>query len=175
MGNLPKAKPVNYEAIDRDKDSEPYELLAEAIQEHPDLIAAEIGLAWRKNWTANADGQIILGKCIKASDLQREFQDHDFVIVLNCDAFTESNFTRAMRLAVIDHELCHAAVALNKKGNPKYNNLGRPVYRIRKHDIEEFEEIIERHGCFKQDLQQFAQAMKDGPSLFEESPKEVAA
>ena len=35
----------------------------------------------------------------------------------------------------------------------------RPVWRVRGHDVEEFEEIVARHGVWKRDLERFAEAI----------------
>lgn len=39
------------------------------------------------------------------------------------------------------------------------DEYGRSVWRTRKHDIEEFHAVIERHGCYKKDLEKFAEAL----------------
>jgi hypothetical protein len=56
---------------------------------------------------------------------------------------------------------------------PKEDPDGRKLYRIRKHDIEEFQAIVVRHGLYKQDLEAFAkEAVKALQSpLFPEGPK----
>lgn len=176
--HLPIPKAVNYALINPIEEPEPYEILREVRQYHSDIAEAEIGLAWRTNWTSNADGQLILGKCVKASDLQREFMEYDFVIVLNYEVWTNSEWTREKKLALMDHELCHAAVSFDVDGEPKYTERGRPVYRIRKHDIEEFREIIQRHGCFKKDLQEFARTIAESEQMsldLDEKEKSEAA
>lgn len=38
---------------------------------------------------------------------------------------------------------------------------GRLCWRLRGHDIEEFYGIVERHGCYKRDLQKFAEALRE--------------
>ncbi len=174
MQNTPKAKPVNFELIDKSFYPEPYQILAEALEEHKDLSEAEIGLAWRKNWTADTDGKIILGKCVKVSDLQREFADYDFVIVLNKEIWQAQDWGHDKQLALMDHELCHATVATDEFGDTKYNERDRPVFRIRKHDIEEFHEIVDRHGCYKADLEQFAKTLMEHPGLFDRTEAEKA-
>jgi hypothetical protein len=42
------------------------------------------------------------------------------------------------------------------------NDRGKYVFRVRKHDVEEFSEIVERHGIWKHDLQVFADALLKG-------------
>jgi hypothetical protein len=60
---------------------------------------------------------------------------------------------------VIDHELCHAQVSMDSNGEPKTDENGRTVYRTRKHDIEEFKEVVARHGLYKSDVESFAKAI----------------
>ena len=155
-----KPKAVNFELI-TDRDSEPYLLLEEIVEEHhEELLSAKIVLAWRKSLRADVDGHLILGKCVKASDLQRELIDYDFVILLNKEVWDNPEFTVDKKKALIDHELCHAAPAEDAEtGEQKVDEKGRFVWRIRKHDIEEFREIVQRHGCYKNDLEKFAEAL----------------
>ncbi len=51
--------------------------------------------------------------------------------------------------------------AVFDKDGARYDERGRRVFRTRKHDIEEFRCIVERHGCYKTDLVAFAQAIVD--------------
>ena len=69
--------------------------------------------------------------------------------------FAWSQFNEKQRVALVDHELCHGTVAVNAEGETKEQEDGRPVYRVRKHDVEEFREIVERYGLWKADLEAF--------------------
>jgi Putative phage metallopeptidase len=64
--------------------------------------------------------------------------------------------------ALLDHELHHIAVKTDKAGNIKYDDLNRPLIKLRKHDIEwgAFKVIAERHGSASQERQQ-AKAIMD--------------
>ena len=64
-----------------------------------------------------------------------------------------------MKYALIDHEMCHAAPVVNKEGKHKKDERDRYVWRMRDHDIEEFHEIVKRHGIWKRDLEIFAEAL----------------
>jgi hypothetical protein len=152
------AKKVNFELIE-DLQSEPYQILAEMRRFHDDIGGARIALAWRLNLSPDDDGHLILGKCVKASDLQREFVDYDFVILLNRDVWNDEEFTAEKKRALVDHELCHGAPAVTSEGGAKFDERGRQVWRVRKHDIEEFYGIVNRHGCYKRDLELFAEAL----------------
>lgn len=70
------------------------------------------------------------------------------------DRFGERwGLTDAQRIALIDHELCHCEV------DDDGNLYARP------HSIEEFTEIIERHGLWKGDVKEFARAAKTAKEL----------
>jgi hypothetical protein len=58
------------------------------------------------------------------------------------------------------HALCYAARALDRADEPANDERGRPVWRIRKPDIVEFSEIIERHGLYSRDLENMADALR---------------
>jgi hypothetical protein len=158
-----KPKKVLFELISPDQvflSGQPYELLAAIRAEnHFDTAEAKIALAWRKGTKPNADGKLVLGRCVKATDLQRELIDFDFVIVLNKEFWEDPEFDREKKLALLDHELCHAARAVDADGNAMVDTKQRPVWRVRGHDVEEFEEIVTRHGVWKRDLERFAEAI----------------
>lgn len=151
-----KPKKINFELI-ADQE-EPYRILASVRRFHSDVADAEIALAWRTNLKPDKDGNLILGKCVKASDLQREFSNYDFVILLNREVWEDAEFTDDKKRALVDHELCHAAASTDEDGI-KWDERGRRVWRCRKHDIEEFYAIVQRHGCYKRDLELFAEAL----------------
>lgn len=163
---MPKVKKVSYALIK--PDSIPgvpmYEMLRELVDQfHDDEIShARIALAWNLSWKADVDGRVVLGKCKKASDLDRELAAYDFVIILNQEFWENADVKDWQRRALLDHELCHAAVTLDEAGEPVEDQRGRLVYRTRKHDIEEFTNIVLRHGCYKRDLEAFAAALRAG-------------
>jgi hypothetical protein len=137
--------------------TEPYRLLQEIRDaEHGHLGDAKIGMAWRLGWRANTDGQLQLGACRKRGDLDRELDGFDFIILLNREAFAVLN--EKSKRALIDHELTHAQIVNDSDGNPKHDDRDRLVCRIRKHDVEEFRVIVERHGAWTQNLAKMAQA-----------------
>lgn len=158
-GRGKKAKGVPYRAIPA-TEAEPWAMLAEMrAAHHADLEEARIGLAWRKEWKANWHGMVILGKCVKVGALQKEFAAFDFVIVLNEQVWKSAEFTGEKKRALMDHELCHAAPARHEDGELVRDERGRATWRMRKHSIEEFHEIVERHGCYKGDLEAFAKLL----------------
>lgn len=160
---MKKAKRVLFDLISPDEtilSGNPYEVMAEIRAEHHfEIAAAKIALAWKKGIKPDADARLTLGYCTKATDLQRELIDFDFVIVLNKEVWEDPEFSQAQKKALIDHELCHAARSRDEDGNLRTDSKGRPVWRLRGHDIEEFREIIDRHGCYKRDLEMFAKTI----------------
>lgn len=138
-----------------------YQLLSDLVDaHHTELTDARIGLAWALSWRPDVDGRLKLGMCRRASDLDRELADFDFVVLLNKTFWQNVTVTLEQRAALLDHELCHATVKLDDRTNePVRDERGRKVYRIRKHDIEEFADIVRRYGCYKRDLELFAGAL----------------
>lgn len=138
-----------------------YALMEDLVEKyHEDLREARIGLAWCTSWRPDVDGRVTIGKCRKASDLDRELQAFDFIILLSKSYWLSLDVTNESRRALLDHELSHAAVKYDDKGEPVYDERGRKVYRTRRHDIEEFTGVVRRHGIYKRDLEQFAQALR---------------
>lgn len=166
---MKREKPIAYALIDPDSDiGRPmYERLHRLIAQHHvelDRTNARIALAWAKSWKADVDGRVTLGKCKKASDLDRELAPYDFVILLNRWFWLDSRVTDEQRQALLDHELMHAAVAYDDAGEIKRDERGRAVFRTRKHDLEEFSDIVDRHGVWKRDIEAFARALRRAES-----------
>jgi hypothetical protein len=153
---------VSFELIHRDSliGTPMYALLDELVRlHHHDLEEARIALAWCTSWKPDVDGRVTLGKCRKASDLDRELAAFDFVILLS-ERFYQDSFTTALqRRALVDHELTHAALQHDTRGEPVIDARGRRVYRLRRHDLEEFADIAARYGCYKRDLEAFAASL----------------
>lgn len=163
---MAKPRKVSYSLISPTDEPELYDLLHELVARYHDhLINARIALAWCNSWKPNADGQLTLGKCRKATDLDRQLHERDFVILLNQQAWNGAGFDDHKRRALLDHELCHADVEVDEDGEPVVNAAGRTIYRIRKHDLEEFQAIVERYGCWKGDIAEFAKAALDKKKL----------
>lgn len=162
----PKRKKVPVKLLKRvhaGQVTEPYRIMEELIENHhQNLKDVKIVIAWRFGWSANADGLMTMGRAKKCTDLDRQLADFDFVLLLNHEAWNKGGLSEKQRAALIDHELCHCEVTMDSNGEPKYNEDGRLVCRIRKHDIEEFQDVVARHGCYTHDLAEFAnKSIKD--------------
>jgi Putative phage metallopeptidase len=164
-------KPVAYTLLEPNEHPAEYRLLRKLLTAyHEDVEEARFALAWCRSWKTDVDGHKKLGMCRKATDLDRELAPYDFVVLLNEGFWTDPTVTDLQREALLDHELCHAEVARDKYGSSKRDANERLVFRIRRHDIEEFTCIGERHGLWKRDLEAFAAALrrsKQQPDLLE--------
>ncbi len=69
----------------------------------------------------------------------------DFIITLSAPhAFT---YDDREFFALLDHELCHCAIATDEFGAPRFSEqTGRPIWTIRPHDVEQFSGTVERWG-----------------------------
>lgn len=124
---------AEYKAADKHLIQMAQELIDEF---HPWLKNARIGFMWRKE-APSSNSRTILGKARKVSDEQKVFLDYDFVIWIAKDKFDQ--FELAQRRALVDHELCHCGWSDGE------------CY-IRKHDVEEFNIVIQRHGFWQDGL-----------------------
>jgi hypothetical protein len=185
-----KPKRVSYELI---RPEDPmgtlmYDMLKNAITKwHTELTNAQIVLAWNTSWKADVDGRVKLGMCRKASDLDRELLgvgrraesvlSVDFIIVLQKQFWKDESVSDAQRIALLDHELSHAALRRDAAGEPVEDERGRKVYRTVKHDLEEFSSVVARHGMYKRSIETFwksLQRAKQRP-LFKEDEDASAA
>lgn len=166
-----------------DAQPELYRLMDDLIAEHhPDLEDANIVLAWKYSWKPNQDGHLVLGKFQVASAIDRALHGYDARILLNHEVWESVEFTPIQKKALLDHELCHGAKKYGSDMEPTYDpHTQRPNYRVRKHDVEEFNCIGRRYGCWKGDIEAFALAAMEGArangqgQLFEEDSESPAS
>lgn len=154
-----KPKKLTIEFLPREDSTgqvrEPYAIMERLIAtERADLVQARIGIAWRIGWKRDKDGLLKCGQCKKRSELDRTLDAYDFVILLNKEAWP--GFTPEQRERLIYHELCHAQIEIDDGGDEKRDEAGRLVIRGRKHDIQDFRDVVERYG-WDQDLSDLAQ------------------
>lgn len=118
---------------------------------HPHLAGESIIYVFRDEH-AEANGQIVFGSAKRVSGLNaylanKETLDETEVapeplklIEIAHDVWAQ--LTDKQRVALVDHELCH----LGTDG-------------MRAHDVEEFREVIDRHGLWRPSLEDFAAAI----------------
>jgi len=106
---------------------------------HPALGSSEVNIGFLfRSEPSYSKGKPVWGQCAKVSDKLRPFLASDFIIWLAEDEYARLDDTR--RDALIDHQLCH--IAVNDNGG----------WRLRAHDVEEFNVILERYGPWTHDL-----------------------
>lgn len=140
------------------------------IHDHHDhLLDANIEIQWKRLNNPDPDGHVLLGKMCKTSERGRQLHGWDAILMLN-DEYWET-MDDEQRVALLDHELCHLALAVDKDGFPRSDGHGRKMYRIRKHDLEEFRDVVRRHGLWQTDIVHFVEAAHASPLFREQMAK----
>jgi hypothetical protein len=154
----PHRKRVNVTLIKEDHAA--YKILSRLLKtERDDIKKVRIALAYHKGWRRDADNMRKLGCVKKCTDLDKEFAAYDFCIQLNAEAVPHMKEREQERL--IFHELMHIQPSIDKNGDQIRDDKDRLVYRVRKHDREDFLAVYEKYGL-TEDIQQIAeQAIED--------------
>ena len=156
---MSKTKKVS---VRRASENDPAYLTAEKLilEHHPDLVEAKVVLLYNTAWSVDPGGRVVLGKCKIASAADRALVGEvDVIVTLNAAFWFDEQTSSEQREALLDHELCHAHLQYDGEGEPVQDELGRLVFKLRHHDVEEFEDVIKRHGTYKRDLERFAAAL----------------
>ena len=146
-----KRKQVKVKIIDRMHEDgtvvEVYRMMEELVAKfHRELAEAKIVLMWKEGWAEDIDGIRTLARIKKATDVDKALARDgiDFVIQLNHEVWP--GLATVKQAQIIDHELCHAAPDMDEDGEQKMDEMDRLCWRLRKHPIQEFPEIIRRYG-----------------------------
>lgn len=115
---------------------------------HKDLQEARIGFLFRSE-ASTSQGKTVWAHAEKVSAKFGPLLDLHFLIWIAEDIWTRIDSQK--RRALIDHELCHCEMV----GDPK----------MRAHDIEEFQCIIERYGFWNVDLYRLKPAFEEAIQL----------
>ena len=86
-------------------------------------------------------GKTILAKTKGLNALDQFLTGNYLAVIVNEAAWVRLD--HAQRLALLDHELCHV-IGDTDTG-----------FAMRHHDVEEFNDVIERHGAWSRDVQEF--------------------
>lgn len=108
---------------------------------HTHLVNAKIAYLF-KNKPLKVRGKLAVATAEKVNKKNTVLSGYHFIITVGYPTWNE--LSDPVRLAVLDHELCHCLVDDDEDGNPKYS--------IVPHDIEEFSSVIMRHGLYAPDL-----------------------
>lgn len=130
----------------------------EIIQKHrPYLGHVKITYMFRPEGSVT-DDKVIAGMCVRVDDRNRSVHDYDFIIEIAKDVWDEAP-TEEFKTALVDHELGHAGIRMDEEGDVRYDEkTNRPKTYIKKHDIEEFEDVLDRHGAYHKALRNFLDA-----------------
>lgn len=126
-------------------------------EHHPNLQGVPITYLMRCP-TAKSNGAEVWGSTSKANAKQRALVKEDIQFIIELASEVWEHLGIFQKRALIDHELCHCGVEVDDEGEAKYS--------IRGHDIQEFSNIVKRHGKWNDTITYFA----DQLSLFEPSP-----
>lgn len=122
---------------------------------HGPLREARIAFIFR-DVAQESGGRKVLGQASKISDKMKAILDYDFLIWISHEDWV--TFPYKHRQALIDHELCHCKF-----------DIAEGKASMRPHDIEEFQEIIDRHGFWSESLRAAVPAIEKSwqDSLFD--------
>jgi hypothetical protein len=152
---MTKPKPVNWQIIEEDH---LYTFVSELIEQFHggDKEIGGVGLnfvlMWRHNVKMDQDGYIVLADVTKSSDQNRELRPHDVIIGINKDAW--SILTPRQKQVVIDSQLERIAVCLDKDDNPKEDDRGRIIFRLRRIETVDGRVFARRHAETMQEVQE---------------------
>lgn len=144
------------------------ESIAQSIikNDRPNLVMLKISYLFRPEAPVS-DGHVTAGMCRRVDDVNRTLHDQDVIIEIAKDIWDEA--TAEFKRALVDHELGHVGIRMDEDGQPMIDEKTERVkVFIRKHDIEEFEEVLERHGAYHKSLREFLAA-------FDKSKKKKAS
>lgn len=135
----------------RPADDSVTKLASELISKyHGHLVNAKIEYCFRiKKWEKN--GKPVPGKTEKTSVFWQELTGIDFCIIVNEQYWHE--LRRFQKEAVLDHLLCFCGFDNEEDGGIKYVKA--------KPEVEEFADVIRRHGCWTQEMQLIGEAFDE--------------
>lgn len=134
------------------------DIARDVIQHHDRLLAVRIEFVFRNEavrrnnrveWWGRAHKVTGWKAMLATPDADESGENCDFfVIELAYDIWILLNAKQ--KRALIDHELCHLDTEITDAGDLKL--------LMRRHDVEEFTEIVARHGVWRPDLQEMIAA-----------------
>jgi predicted metallopeptidase len=139
--------------------NEEAETTAEEIIEkhHPHLIGLKIAYLFKQRPDHGEEEtkprksprhgkKVALAKARLVSKIYGELLRQDYKFIIEFDRELWDELTLAQQAALVDHELSHCG------------NDADGCY-LKHHDLEEFRGVVERHGLWKSDIEDFAEAI----------------
>lgn len=130
---------------------------------HPHLVDAKDKIGYYLRY-GNSDWA---GKCKKCSAFEREMTKKIFIIFIREKGWDSLDL--GQKEALVDHELCHIGRKSDvyyDEGEKKFVNLWLDAddpenWYLIEHDIEEFADVVKRHGLYDKGIEHFAAAVRD--------------
>ncbi|HET8550927.1 MAG TPA: putative metallopeptidase [Gammaproteobacteria bacterium] len=82
----------------------------------------------------------------------------DFLVTLDMEFWTECSDRQ--REILVYHEMKHMIHDMDREGELRFDEEGRPVWALIGHDIEEFTDTVSRYGAYSDELQAFVAAVR---------------
>lgn len=146
-------------------------------EDHEHLQRAKLGFVWT-NEPNEKRGRTILGTCQlmpptgdkwTAGRTHMQISDWfdgmpDFVITLYAPLAAEMD--DASFMALVEHELYHAAPKRDSFGQPMFSKeTGEPLWSTRPHDVEQFVGVVRRYGARAAMVEAMVEAANAGPEI----------
>lgn len=112
---------------------------------HPHLAEASIAFVFRSE-AGSSMGKFVIAKASKFPEKLKPLVDTDYDFLIWVSEEDWNKFDYEKRCALIDHELCHCGGNIDDG------------WTMVAHDVEEFSEIIERHGLWRKELNDMVDA-----------------
>lgn len=116
---------------------------------HQHLANARIAYVFKKK-ASRKNGRTVLGTMGKTNRKFQHFANYDYIMTIAYTEWTE--LSAKQKIALVDHELCHAIF-----------DQDNDTYLIQGHTIEEFRQVIDRHGFWMDGIKAFANSIRQVP------------
>lgn len=123
---------------------------------HQHLVDARIGYLYRRK-AKTGGGKVTLATASLVPERWQVFAPFDFCIEVAWLQWQQLDV--AQRQALVDHELYHCDLEVDDDG--------QGTWTLRKHDVEEFSEVITRHGLWKSDVRDFVETARQAQAVVE--------
>lgn len=144
------------------------------IQYHPDLDSAAVKFDFLFIFrdvegeapALEEKGQRIFGKVNILPLKDRVKGNGDAELIIDGDEWPD--LTNEVKKALVDHLLCSLEVKRDKDGSMKYDDLERPLLRIRPHDrvIKFFDAVAQRHGVNSYEVNQVKRLFREAGQTY---------
>lgn len=121
--------------------AEEVETIARALikKHHPNLDKVMVGYLFRDKAPVG-NGRVVYGMTVRVDDRNHVFNSKDVIIEISRD--TWGLLSEEMKNYVVDHELSHIGLVMNKEGTSiELTESGRPRVFVKPHDFEDFHAV----------------------------------